>query len=215
MALLAERVRELGLEVVVTREPGGTPIGERIRELLLRGEARDALTDALLFNAARRQLVAEVIRPALDRWAVVMCDRFADSTLAYQGYGAGIPLDRLRVLAEIATDGLRPQRTILFDLASETGLSRRSQGEPSEVNRFESAAIKILTAEQAIRAQRVVKEAGRGGRHDLNFHRRVRSGFLELAAAEPQLWRVIDAERPAAEVADAVWEAVRDLFSRH
>ena len=184
---LAARV---GGDLVVTREPGGTPIGEGIRELLLRGESRDPLSDALLFNAARRELVADVIRPALERGAVVICDRFADSTLAYQGYGAGVPIDRLRALADIATDRLTPDRTILFDLTPESGLRRRAEGAQSEVTRFESA-----------------------DEHDLDFHRRVREGYLELAAAEPGRWRVVDADRPPDEVAASAWEALRDLFA--
>lgn len=177
-------------DLVVTREPGGTAIGERIRELLLRGESRDPFTDAMLFNAARRELVAHVIRPALERGAVVICDRFADSTLAYQGYGAGVPLDRLRALADVATDGLTPDRTTLFDLPPEAGLRRRSEGALSEVTRFESA-----------------------DEHDLAFHERVHDGYLELAAAEPERWRVVDADRSPDEVADSVWEALRDLFA--
>src|SRR5688572_20404496 len=105
-ALLEERVRALGRDVVATRVPGGTVLGERVRSILLeRAADHDALLDALLFNAARRALVREVIRPALDRGAVVVCDRFTDSTLAYQGFGAGAPLDVLSRIAEIATDG--------------------------------------------------------------------------------------------------------------
>jgi dTMP kinase len=185
---LADRIRALGREVVLTREPGGTPMGERIRELLLHGDARDPLTDALLFNAARRQLVADVIGPALARGAVVVCDRYTDSTLAYQGYGAGVSLESLRALADIATGSLRPDRTILLDLSPEAGLRRRAQGEKSEITRFESA------------------EA-----HDIAFHRRVREGYLELAAADPWRWRVVDADRMTDEVAHMVWAALGDL----
>jgi dTMP kinase len=188
LSRLAERI---GGQVVVTREPGGTQIGERIRELLLRGEGRDPLADALLFNAARRQLVAEVIRPALERGATVICDRFTDSTLAYQGYGAGVPLDQLRALADIATGGLRPDRTILFDLPPEAGLRRRAAGAGSEVTRFESA-----------------------DEHDLAFHQRVRAGYLELAAAEPDRWRVIHSDQDADTVASELWTVVSDLVGR-
>lgn len=187
---LAQRIRALGREVVTTREPGGTPIGERIRELLLSGGERDALTDALLFNAARRQLVADVIRPALEGGAVVICDRYSDSTLAYQGYGAGVPLDRLRALADVATGGLVPDRTVLFDVSPEAGLRRRAEGEKSEITRFESA------------------EA-----HDLAFHSRVREGYLELAAADAERWRVVDARRTSDEVARLVWAALAELAS--
>jgi dTMP kinase len=187
---LAERIRRTGgREVLLTREPGGTPIGERVRGVLLRGAERDPLTDALLFNAARRQVVADVIGPALARGAIVVCDRFADSTLAYQGYGAGVALDSLRALADIATGGLTPNRTILLDLSPEAGLARRANGAPSEVTRFES-----------------------GAGHDLAFHQRVRAGYLELAAAEPARWRVVNADRQPDAVEDAAWEAVHDLF---
>lgn len=188
---LAERLRERGLEVVVTREPGGTELGERVRELLLRSAApRDALSDALLFNAARHQLVEEVIRPALERGASVVCDRFTDSTLAYQGYGAGLPLDRLRALADLATGGLRPDLTILFDLPPEEGLRRRAGGASAALTRFESAA-----------------------EHDLAFHRRVREGFLAMAAADAERWRAIDASAASEEVAAAAWAAIADLFA--
>lgn len=183
---LAERIAG---DAVLTREPGGTPLGERVRDLVLSGGSRDALTDAMLFNAARAELVRTVIQPALDRGGVVICDRYADSTLAYQGYGAGVPLDQLRAIAEIATRGLRPDRTVLFDLPPEAGLRRRAGGAQSQVTRFESA-----------------------DEHDLDFHRRVRDGFLELAAAEPERWRVVDGGREADDVARDVWAALRDLL---
>ena len=186
-ALLAEA----GVTVTLAREPGGTPVGERIRAVLLGRETVDGLqavhdprTDALLFNAARAQLVAEVIGPALARGEVVVCARFADSTLAYQGYGAGLPLDELRVLERFATDGLRPDLTILLDLPAEVGLARKSG---DEVTRFEAG-------------------------FDLAFHRRVRDGFLALAAAEPERFAVVDAGRPIAAVFDTIVAAVVDRF---
>lgn len=176
---LRDRAKAAGFEVVLTREPGGTPVGERIREVLLhpgRGQQLDPRTDALLFNAARAQLVVDVIRPALDRGAVVVSTRFADSTLAYQGYGAGVPLDELRGLERLATGGLRPDLTILLDLPVEVGLSRK---QATDVTRFESD-------------------------FDLAFHRRVRDGFLALAAREPNRFVVVDASGSA----DAVWIAI-------
>ena len=184
---LATHLRETGLDVHVTREPGGTWLGERLREVLLArtdaAAATDPLTDALLFNAARRQLVTEVIRPALDRGRTVICARFADSTLAYQGYGAGVPLDRLRELEATATDGLTPDLTILLDIPAEDGLARVA---PGDVTRFEAE-------------------------FDLEFHRRVRDGFLALAAAEPGRFAVIDARLPAPDVAVAVAAAADRL----
>jgi dTMP kinase len=176
---LASHLEEMGLDVHVTREPGGTWLGERLRDVLLArtaAAATDPLTDAFLFNAARRQLVTEVIRPALDGGRTVVCARYADSTLAYQGYGAGVPLDRLRGLEVTATDGLKPDLTILLDLPAEDGLARVA---PDDITRFEAE-------------------------FDLAFHRRVRDGFLALAAAAPGRFAVIDARLPAADVAAAV-----------
>jgi dTMP kinase len=165
---LAEDLGRRGRRVVLTREPGGTRLGERVREILL-GRVDlgiDPRADALLFNAARAQLVAEVIRPALHDGSVVLCARFADSTLAYQGYGAGLPVEELRALARVATGGLEPDLTILLDVDPETGIRRKAAGAR---NRFESI--------------------------DLAFHQRVRAGFLELASAAPARWRVVDSSR--------------------
>ena len=186
----AERLRAhlvaTGRPVHLTREPGGTWLGERVRDVLLArtgdaaGAATDPLTDAFLFNAARRQLVSEIIRPALAAGTTVLCARYADSTLAYQGYGAGVPLDRLRALAEVATDGLTPDVTIVLDLPVEAGLARKA---PDDVTRFEAE-------------------------FDLAFHRRVRDGFLALAVQEPGRFVVVDATRPIDDVATAVVTAV-------
>jgi dTMP kinase len=185
---LASHLRARGLDVLLTREPGGTWLGERVRDLLLTrtGSIRstDPLTDAFLFDAARRQLVVEVVRPALVAGRTVLCARFADSTLAYQGYGAGVPLERLRHLEAIATDGLQPDLTLLLDLPVEAGLARKA---PGDVTRFEAE-------------------------FDLAFHRRVRRGFLALAAATPKRFVVVDATRPAEEVATAVNAAADGLI---
>ena len=184
----AERLRDhvtaRHVRAHLTREPGGTWLGERIRELLLArtgsAAATDPLTDALLFNAARRQLVREVIAPALAAGTTVICGRFADSTLAYQGYGAGVPLEELRRLTAIATDGLTPDLTILLDLPVEVGLARKA---PGDVTRFEAE-------------------------FDLAFHRRVRDGFLALAASERERFVVVDATRDVEAVAADVARAV-------
>jgi len=174
-ARVADVLRASGHEVVLAREPGGTRLGERIREILMSpvGPPIDPLADALLFSAARAEHVAEVIRPALAAGRIVVCARYADSTLAYQGYGAGQPIETLRRLQEIATGGLWPDRTILLDLPAEVGLRRKA---PDDHTRFEVG-------------------------FDLDYHRRVRAGFLELAAAEPERWTVVDADRDPA----AVW----------
>jgi dTMP kinase len=172
---------DAGVPVLRTREPGGTRLGEELRELLLDQSAStpiDPLADAFLFNAARRQLVAEVIRPAIDGGTSVVCARFADSTLAYQGYGSGLDLGTLRSLEAIATDGLRPDLTILLDLPAEVGLARKT--EAVDQTRFETG-------------------------FDVAFHRRVRDGFLSLAAAEPGRFAVVD----AAAAEEAVWRQVQ------
>ena len=181
---LAAHLAGRGIPTNLTREPGGTWLGERIRELLLERTgstaATDPLADAMLFNAARRQLVREVIGPALDSGRTVVCARYTDSTLAYQGYGAGIDLDRLRMLAETATDGLRPDLSIVLDLPVDVGLARKA---PGDVTRFEAE-------------------------YDLDFHRRVRAGFLAIADAEPDRVVVIDATGTIDAVSAAVAEAV-------
>jgi dTMP kinase len=113
---VAERLRQEGFAVVVTAEPGGTPLGERLRQLLLREKPLSAWAEAFLFLAARAEHVAQVIRPALREGTIVLCDRFADSTIAYQGFGRGLPVDELRRLNEVATGGLHPHLTILLDV---------------------------------------------------------------------------------------------------
>jgi dTMP kinase len=186
----AERLRraleDSGRRVTVTREPGGTVAGERIRDLLLAAGSDAAplapRTDALLFNAARAQLVAEEIEPALRRGDVVIATRYADSTLAYQGYGAGLPIEALRAIESFATGGRRPDLTILLDLPVELGLGRKHH---AEVNRFEAD-------------------------FDVEFHRRVRAGFLELAAGEPDRFAIVDATGDES----SVWRAVRAAVAR-
>ena len=175
--------------VHLTREPGGTWLGERLREVLLARTGStvptDPLTDALVFNAARRQLVREVIRPAIEAGTAVVCARFADSTLAYQGYGAGVPLDQLRMLADAATDGLAPDLTILLDVPIEVGLARKA---PGDVTRFEAE-------------------------YDLDFHQRVRNGFLAIAAAEPERVVVVDASSRFDAVTRSIVDVVHQRFA--
>jgi len=186
---LAQGLRTAGVPVVITREPGGTRLGEQLREILLARhggvEPTDALTDAFLFEAARRQLVRQVIRPALADGMTVVCGRYSDSTFAYQGYGAGVSLDTLRVLDAAATDGLRPDLTILLDLPVEAGLARKG---PDDTTRFEAD-------------------------HDVDFHRRVRAGFLTLAGEEPHRFEVVDATRSVDEVAEDVRALVEAVLT--
>ena len=188
---LAEALRAEGREVLVTREPGGTRLAERIRALV-REELEDpptASSETLLFLAARAQLVAHVIRPALARGAWVLCDRFADSTFAYQGYGRGLDLATLRRLNAFATDGLVPDLTLLLDV-------------PPEVSRARLAARQAATATAADRFE----TAG------ADFHVRLRAGFHALAAAEPARFAVIDATADCATVAARVREKLRETI---
>jgi dTMP kinase len=167
MPRLAAVLRARGCDVVTTREPGSTPLGEQVRRLVLDTQPkidRTGRADALLFAASRAQHVDEVILPALRRGAVVLCDRYADSSLAYQGSGSGVPMDELRVVQHFATGGLAPDLTILLDLPVEAGLSRKAD----EVTRFEAY-------------------------QDLAYHERVRAAFLGFAAAEPDRYVIVDA----------------------
>jgi dTMP kinase len=183
---LAAGLSARGRAVRLTREPGGTALGERLRAILLASDSTpiSPRADALLFNAARAELVAEVIGPALEAGEIVVCARFADSTLAYQGYGAGLPLDELRAIADVATGGLGPDLTILLDVPVEVGLARKSA---DGVTRFEAA-------------------------FDLEFHRRVRDGFRSLAATEPQRFVIVDATAPPDIVAGQILEAVLTIL---
>ena len=185
---LADRLRAEGRTVLVTREPGGTRLAELVRGLV-REEVDDppvTRSEVLLFLAARAQVVANVIRPALERGEWVVCDRFADSTFAYQGYGRGVDVELLKELNDFATEGLKPDLTILLDV-------------PPEVSRARLAARQAATATTADR----IEQAG-----DL-FHNRLRAGFLELAKAEPDRFAVIDASGPREDVSARVLAAVR------
>lgn len=171
---------------VITKEPGGTPLADRIRAILLDSTAHiDPTAELFLFAASRRQNVVDVIRPALARGVTVLCDRFTDATLAYQGFGRLLNLDQLRTLNGWATDSLVPDLTLLFDLPEEVGLSRarsRNAGAVQDEGRFEA--------------------------EDLRFHRRVREGYLTLASAEPSRFAVIDGQGEAGDVFNRVVDEV-------
>ena len=173
--LLAQWLRERGYEVILTREPGGTDIGDQIRTVLHdpRNTAMDARTEILLYSASRAQHVAQRVRPALAAGTIVISDRYADSTLAYQGYGRGLDLETLRQITAFATGGLKPQLTVYLDIPPEKGLERRQVG-GGEWNRLDAEA--------------------------LDFHQRVRAGYRELIKQEPERWVVIHAARPVEEV---------------
>jgi dTMP kinase len=179
---LAERLRARGFDPLTTREPGGTPLAENIRALLLDPARRPgAFAEAFLMEAARAEIVAHVIRPALAAGRIVICDRYADSTLAYQGGGRGLPHALLSAMNHAATGGLVPDVTLLFDLAPEQGLARRSAA-GADLNRID--------------------------RESAEFHARVRARYLELAAAEPGRWVVLDAAEAPARLEARVWDAV-------
>lgn len=186
--LLAQRIEACGRPTLVTREPGGAAISEQIRAVVLdhRNDGMEPMAEALLYVAARAQFVAEIVRPALAAETVVICDRFTDSTLAYQGYGRGLDLDALRTLNAIATGGLTPDVTFLLDLPVTEGLARRQRG--GEWNRMDNA--------------------GRA------FHERVYNGYHALVATEPARWHVVDARDAVPAVAAAIWRTVAPLVAR-
>jgi dTMP kinase len=186
LTALAARLRAHGADVVETREPGGTPLGERIREILLAADdGGDALTELLLFEAARAHHVATLVRPALDRGALVLCDRFTASSVAYQGVGRGLGHDVVERANSIATGGLEPHRTLLLDLPAADGLRRRAADGGS--NHFDRAS--------------------------LEFHQRVRDAFLQLARERPDTWRIVDAAQPFDDVVAAAWAAIEPLLA--
>jgi dTMP kinase len=186
---LAERLRGRGLEVVATREPGGSPGAEAIRELVLNGAADrwSPVTETLLMYAARRDHVERVIRPALEQGAWVVCDRFADSTRAYQGAGGGTDPGFIAALEQHVLGETRPDLTLIFDLPPEAGLAR-AQARGGEM-RFESKG--------------------------LAFHQRLRDGFLAIARAEPERCALVDAAGAMDEVEAAVWAAVEARLAVH
>ncbi|HTE20520.1 MAG TPA: dTMP kinase [Armatimonadota bacterium] len=196
---LAEALREHGREVVTTREPGGVAVAEAIRELVLHERVWPE-TEALLFLAARAEHMYAVVRPALERGAVVLCDRFNDSTLAYQGYGLGLPVERLRDLCEFATGGVQPDLTLLLDLPPETGLKRRMGAAVAEQLHLEIDVPAGQAAPQAINKME---------NRDLEFHRRVREGFRKEAERAPQRIYMVDAARSARQVQAAIWREVK------
>jgi len=185
---LAERLREAGIDVVVTREPGGTEGAEAVRALLVEGDADrwSAAAEACLVNAARADHVERLIRPALAAGIWVICDRFVDSTLAYQGAGKGLADSALRNLHHVATQDLWPDLTLILDIAVEAGLARAA-GRRGGEGRFEG--------------------------HDIGFHLRVTQGFREIAAAEPNRCKLIDGGATADAVAAAIWAETEPLIA--
>ncbi len=186
--LLAEHLVSLSHNVLRVREPGGTEISQQVRQILMdmKNKSMFPATEFLLFSSARAQLVREKIRPHLDGGGIVICDRYYDSSLAYQGYGHGLPLETIRAVTALAADSLAPDLTLLLDIDPERGLRRR-QTNGAEWNRLDDYA--------------------------LAFHKRVRDGFLELAKAEPERWRVLNADRGVEEVQQEVRNVIGEFIA--
>lgn len=183
---LYRRLSQLVIPVVLTHEPGGTLFGKKLGRWLKWAQGTDIspLTELLLFNASRAQLVAEVIQPSLKSGKVVISDRYADSTTAYQGYGRRLDLDTVKAANSAATQGLKPDLTILLDIPAEEGLDRKK-----------------------------AKSRDRFEREVLAFHQRVREGYLKMAAAEPERWLVVDASQSREKIAQIIWQRVSQLLA--
>jgi len=185
LKVLENYLRARGRPCLSTREPGGTSLGQLIRQVLLEAGTQSITspTELFLYLADRAQHIHEVVIPALKQGKIVLCDRHTDSTLAYQGYGRGIDLSLLRSLNDIASEGIKPDLTLLFDCPAEIGLSRTVQRQPQTASG---------------------RNEDRFEREKIEFHERVRAGFLELARAEPNRFRIVDAARSAEEVGQEV-----------
>ena len=179
---LLRRLRRRGIAVLRTHEPGGTPLGQSLRRLLKSGAAMTPISELMLFEAARAQLVQEVIRPFLAKDGVVIADRFTSSTVAYQGYGRGLDRELIERLNREATGGLEPDLTVLLDLPVETALARKG----GNGDTFDGAPV--------------------------DFHRKIRRGYSALAASDPGGWLVLDGQRPPEELSREIWSKVQTLL---
>lgn len=184
---LYRKLSKLAIPALLTHEPGGTSLGEKLSRLLKRAESTGVspLSELLLFNASRAQLAEEVIQPNLKGGRVVICDRYADSTIAYQSYGRGLDLEMVETINNAATQGLKPNLTILLDIPAEEGLARKG-----------------------------AKRRDRFEQEDITFHRRIREGYLKLAAGDPERWLVVDASQSKEKMKEIIWQRVSQLFSR-
>ncbi|KQU56845.1 thymidylate kinase [Bacillus sp. Leaf406] len=190
LAVLAKRLEEDGVPVVITREPGGIKIAEQIREVILHTEntEMDERTEALLYAAARRQHLVEKVLPALREGNVVLCDRFIDSSLAYQGKARGIGMDAIEEINAFAIEDHMPDLTLYFDIEPEEGLNRINQHKGREVNRLDLESV--------------------------GFHHKVREGYLELVNKYPNRIQVVDASRSVTAVADAAYKIVKGFLQK-
>ena len=193
IALLATYLKSLGIRLVLTREPGGTPIGDQVRKILLdpANTALDPKTELLLYAASRAQHLKEVILPHLERSGVVLCDRFADATLAYQGYGRKLDVDLIRMLDRIVCAGLRPDMTILLDIDAAAGVAR-ARGR-NDMRGLETEA--------------------RFENESIAFHERVRQGYLALASQEPERFRIVEASRSLEAIQAEIRKIVGDTIA--
>lgn len=189
--LLAEKLKEFGARVSLTREPGGTLLGDEIRNILVdnRFKGMNALTELFLFQAARVEHLTQIILPSLQSGYIVLSDRFTDATVAYQGYGRGLPIDEVERLNILAVSGVVPNKTILLDVLPATGISR-------VIKRFNDGA----------------GEKNRLDEEKSSFYERVRDGYLTLANLEPDRFIIIDASGDESSVSQEVWDACMDLF---
>jgi dTMP kinase len=186
--LLGDYLCEKGLRVVKTREPGGTPVGEALRSVLLKKDLQVLpLTELLVFLASRAQHVEEVIRPALEEGNVVLCDRFVDASYAYQGYGRGIDLGIIETLNRLVTKGVRPNLTILLDCPVDVGLGRKSAD--GNLDRFE--------------------------KEELSFHQKIRNAYIELAEDDPKRFVMLNARKDLAKTQEVIREKVEKLLKSH
>jgi len=184
---LYRQLNRLAIPAILIHEPGSTVLGEKLTRLLkwARGTSTSPMTELVLFNASRAQLMDEVVRPALQTGKIVICDRYTDSTIAYQGYGRRVDIETIRKVNSLATGTLKPDLTVLLDISPEAGFARKTGQEP---DRFE--------------------------KEDRVFHRRVRAGYLKLAEEEPRRWQVIDAALPKEKIKQMIWQKVSSLIEK-
>jgi len=184
--ILYRKLSQLAIPALLTHEPGGTPFSKKLSRYLKWTDDRDIspMTELMLFNASRAQLVTEVIQPSLESGIAVICDRYADSTTAYQGFGRGLDLEVVKAINDAATQGLKPDLTVLLDMPVEAGLARKR-----------------------------VKRQDRFEQEELVFHQRVRDGYLKMAANDAKRWLVIDGTQSRTKIAQIIWQRVSQLLS--
>ena len=206
---LRTRLESLGRRVVQVREPGGTKFGEELRTLLLTSTKIATRTEMLLFMAARSEVVDKVIRPALESGIDVVCDRFIDSTAAYQGYGRGLDLKLIDTVNAAVIEGCLPDLTVLLDVDPDVGLTRGAEVSAGDaIEGHWQAGLSLQESSE----ERTPASGRRVGGRDRRFHDRVRKGYLTMARAEPERWLVLDAREAQETIAGAIWQRVDELI---